>query len=92
MPTIWKTAAAAALREQSPAKIPDLCAAAREKIYKRILLRGSRGSWSQEKEDLNQALQQLVLHELKKTTPALPPQPDPAQDGQLTQREGSGAN
>ena len=88
MPTNWKTAAAAALREQSPAKILDLCAAAREEIYKRILQRGSRGPRSQEREDLNQALQQLVIHELKKTTPVLPPQPDPARVGQLTEREG----
>ena len=37
MPIDWKSAYAAALREQDPAKLPALCDQAREKINARIL-------------------------------------------------------
>ena len=67
MPIDWNTAYQVALRETNPAKLPDLCDTARKKINERILELGTHGAHAQEREDLEDALHKLVIHELKQT-------------------------
>jgi hypothetical protein len=65
MPIDWKTIYATALREQDPAKIPDLCDEARRAINERVLEHGKGGTSAAERVELEEALRQLVIHELK---------------------------
>ena len=69
MPIDWKTIYTAAIREQDPAKISDLCDEARRAISDRVLEQGKRGTNTPEQEELEEALRQLVVHELKTKRP-----------------------
>jgi len=69
MPIDWKSAYAAALREQDPAKLSGLCDQAREKINARILELASAHVHTEEREKLDEALRELVLYELKQIKP-----------------------
>lgn len=66
MRTHWMSVYLAALREQDPAKIPDLCDEARRVINNRALELGKQGAEAPERKELEEALRQLVVHELKK--------------------------
>jgi hypothetical protein len=67
MPIDWKSAYAAALREQDSAKLPQLCEHARRIINKRFLQQGTECPAPREKEELNEALRQLFEHELEQS-------------------------
>lgn len=67
MPIDWKTIYGAAIREQDPAKIPDFCDEARQAINDRVLEQGKRGANTPERKELEEALRQLVVHELRGT-------------------------
>jgi hypothetical protein len=66
MPIRWMSAYAAALQEQDPEKLPTLCDEARRAINDRILELGSKLHDSSEREQLEEALRQLTIHETKR--------------------------
>jgi len=63
MPTDWTIHVQAALRQQDPAKLPKLVEQARRAINERELERGTKGPDASEREALDEALRQLLLHE-----------------------------
>jgi len=65
MSTDWTTPYRAALQEQDPAKLPDLCERARRAIHDRTLELGTKAAAAPEREQLEEALRQLVMHEAK---------------------------
>jgi hypothetical protein len=67
MPIDWKSIYASAIREQDPAKIPDLCDEARRAINDRVVEQGKRSTNTPERRELEEALRQLVVHELNRT-------------------------
>lgn len=69
MRTRWINLYLAALREQDPAKIPDLCDQARRAINDRVLQIATQPQCNPERTALEEALRQFVVHELKKTHP-----------------------
>jgi len=66
MPTYWTIYFRAALRQQDPAQIPKLVEQARRAINERVLERGTKGPDAREREELDEALRQLTLHESKR--------------------------
>ncbi|MGD0468600.1 MAG: hypothetical protein ABSA54_09520 [Terriglobales bacterium] len=63
MPTDWTIYVQAALRQQDPAQLPKLVEQARRAINDRWLERGTKGPDASEREELDEALRQLLLHE-----------------------------
>ena len=75
MPSDWTIYVQAALRQQDPAKLPKLVEQARRAINDRWLERGTKGPDTREREELEDALRQLTLHEMKRTRQPQPPEP-----------------
>jgi hypothetical protein len=75
MPTDWTIYVRAALRQQDPAKLPKLVEQARGAINDRVLERGPKGPDTQEREELEEALRQLTLHEMKGRRKSPTPEP-----------------
>lgn len=70
MPTDWKTPYEAALRERDPAKLHEACELARRAIHDRTLELGAESATgSSEQEQLDEALRQIFIHELKPRHP-----------------------
>lgn len=63
MPTRWMQAYAAALREQDPTNIPNVCEKARRAIDDRILQDGGQSVDASEREQLEAALRHLTERE-----------------------------
>jgi hypothetical protein len=63
MPTDWKTPHQAAMREQDPAKLPDLCEKARRAIFERLTDSTRNFADEIEREELDQASRELTLRE-----------------------------
>ncbi len=66
MSSDWTIYFRAALREQDPAKLPPAVERARRAINGRLQETGTKGPDSREREELEEGLRQLNLHELKK--------------------------
>ena len=69
MPVNWTPAFTDAIREQDPAKISDLCDQARRAINDRTLERGPQPASASEREQMEEALRQLTIHELRLPRP-----------------------
>ncbi len=66
MTSYWTIYFRAALREQDPAKLPRLLERARRAINDRLQERGTKGPDTGEREELEDGLRQLNLHELSR--------------------------
>lgn len=66
MPSDWTIYFRAALREQDPAKISQLVERARRVIHDRLQERGTKGPDTRERDELEEGLRQLNLHEAKR--------------------------
>ncbi len=62
----WRIYFRAALREEDPAKLPHLVERARRAINDRLQERGTKGPDTGEREELEEGVRQLNLHELKR--------------------------
>ena len=64
MPTEWRRLFEVALQESDPAKITEVCEQARRAIHEQELaLTHGDGAYSRRKEELHEALRQLLIHE-----------------------------
>lgn len=66
MPSDWTIYLRAALREEDSAKLPQAVDRARRVINDRLQGTGTKGPDTGEREELEDGLRQLNLHELKK--------------------------
>jgi hypothetical protein len=68
--TDWRTPYQAALRERDPAKLHEACELARRGIHDRTLeLAAENATDSPEREELEEALRQIFIHEQKSQRP-----------------------
>jgi hypothetical protein len=65
MPTRWKSNYDAAIREQDPARLAEVCEKARHSINDRILELGSTPADKNQRQKLERALRELVAHQAK---------------------------
>ena len=66
MPSDWTIYLRAALREEDRAKLPQAVERARRAINDRLQERGTKGPDTGERDELEDGLRQLNLHELKR--------------------------
>jgi len=71
MHTDWMGPYHAALREQDPVKLEELCEQARHAIHNRVLELGTESVDAHERGELEEALRQLTIHKYK-SKPASP--------------------
>jgi hypothetical protein len=69
MPTRWKSLFEAAIREQDPARLAEVCEKARHSINDRILELGSTPADKNQRQKLERALRELVAHQAKTQKP-----------------------
>ena len=64
MPTDWRNRYDSALGQRDPAKVSDACDLARRAINDRVLELAHAGPIDPERQELERALREIVIHEL----------------------------